>query len=66
MKLLVREYDKKDKLDKNDLEFTVHQVILKGVVDDVSIQLTVKSTELDQLKEMVPIERGMAVELALN
>jgi len=66
MRLLVREYDKKDKLDKNDLEFTVHQVILKGVVDDTTVQLTIKSTELSQLKEMVPIERGMAVELDLN
>lgn len=66
MQLLVREYDKREKLDKDDLEFTVHQVTLKGSIDDVMVQLTVKSTELDQLKKLVPIVRGMAVKVDLN
>ncbi len=63
MELLVSKYIKTESLDKDDLEITSHKVVLKGSHGDVKIQMTVDSTDVSQLKKMVPIERGMPFEL---
>jgi hypothetical protein len=66
MELLVSKYIKTESLDKDDLEITSHKVVLKGSYGDVKIQMTVDSTDVSQLKKMVPIERGMPFELELD
>ncbi len=63
MELLVSKYIKTESLDKDDLEITSHKVVLKGSHGDVKIQMTVDSTDIGQLKKMVPVERGMPFEL---
>lgn len=66
MELLVSKYVKTESLDKNVLEITTHKAVLKGTHGEVKVQLTLDSTDLNQLKEMVPIERGMPLEVDLS
>ena len=66
MNLIVIRHVKTDSLDKDDLEITNHKVVLNGSVGDVKVILTVTSTDLSQLKDSFPIERGEAFDLKLD
>lgn len=66
MELLVSKYVKTEALDKNDLEITTHKVVLKGLHAEVKVQMTVDSTDIGQLKQMVPIQRGMPINVNLG
>lgn len=63
MELLVLRHVTTESLDKDGLEITKHQIVLNGSQGDVKVQLVINSTELGQIKDMVPIERGMPFEL---
>ena len=66
MELLVIKNIKTESLDKNELEVTTHKVVLKGTLGEVKVQMNVESTDLVQLKKMVPVERGMSLEVNLK
>lgn len=66
MELLVTKHIITETLDKDGLELTNHKILLKGSYDDVKVQITAESTDIGQMKNVFPIDRGMSFELELD
>ena len=50
---------------KTGANIEIHSIVLAGNTNDVGIRMTLKSESLDDIKKLVPTERGKTVDFKI-